>query len=742
MHKEAFKMPFRHGALSVLFSATVFLGAFLLFSVQPMAAKEMLPQLGGSPSVWNVCMLTFQTLLLAGYAYAVFVQKSRKPMAALQILLLCGALFVLPSAGTSFALSPEHPSFDLIAALIRRIGLPFFVLAGMSTLLQVWFAQTGAKDPYRLYSFSNAGSLAALALFPIFIEPNVPPETQRMLWSAGFAAYGVLVCLCLFAGGRLKSGENVSNGGAEKVSFSKAAFWTAASFVPCSLMLGVTTYITTDLSPSPLLWNVPLALYLLAFVLAFSKWGKSVLNLFLLLRPAAVIAFITMYVLSFLSHRMALPHLAVSFVMMQVCLGVLAQSRPKSGNLSVFYFCVALGGALGGVFNGLAAPLIFNTYAEYGLMFLAALSFAPAQTGEKRSAQDIWRDFAIPLGIFFLSFGLLAFAHMSGAFNERIAGIVVILMIGSLMSATARDPLRCALTGGVLILFGSYVYSGQNPYSVFHAKILQERNFFGVTSVRKEQSAKGLRTLLFHGTTLHGVQYAGAGAKDEPRLYYAPSSGVGNALLTAAKRGDKNIAVVGMGAATLSAYARKDQKWTYYEIDPLIVSLSAGRRPVFSYFKDHTPDAEIKIGDGRVLLAKENKKFDVIVLDAFSSDAVPSHLLTKEALETYVSRLSPKGMILFHASNRILDLPSVLSAGASALNLTGLQFVSKNPEDGSSVVWTALTPSKETAALLRSSSPLWRSLPKVSGDLLWTDAYADIPAAMKKNRRLPARNRR
>lgn len=733
-------MALRQNALFFFFSAVLFAGAFLLFSVQPMTAKVLLPQLGGSPSVWNVCMLAYQTLLLAGYACAVFVQKSGRPLIFPQILLICAALAVLPVGTAAFFPSVEHPSRDLLRFLISDVGLPFFALSALSPLLQVRYVRSGGKNPYALYAFSNAGSLFALLAYPLLIEPSVSLKAQQSLWSAGFAVYAVCACLCLFASRKAASSENADKEEKVSVPFSKAAFWVAAAFVPSSLMLGVTTYITVDMPPSPLLWSAPLALYLTAFILAFSKWNKAVLSVFLRLRPPAVIVFITMYVLSFLSHRMALPHLAVSYVMMQVCLSVLAESKPKSGALSLFYLCVAAGGALGGVFNGAVAPVIFDSYVEYGLMFLAALLFSPRRAGETRSAQDVWRDFALPLGIFFLSFGLLAFAHLSGYFNERIAGIIVILMIGGLMSATARDPLRCALTGGVLILFGSYVYSPQNPYSVFHAKLLQERNFFGVTHVRKEHSSKGVRTVLFSGTTLHGLQYASPDKKRVPQLYYAPSTGAGSALRLAARRGDKNVAVIGMGAAALSAYAAKDQKWTYFEIDPLIASLNKGRHPLFSYFRDFTPDAEVKIGDGRVLLSREKGKFDVIVSDAFSSDSVPTHLLTKEALKTFSERLTPDGLILFHASNRLLDLPAVLSAGAKASGLKGLEHVSPNPEDGSPVVWVALTPSAKTAEALKRASELWKPLPEADAGLLWTDDYADVRAAVKRNRKLPSNN--
>ena len=723
-----------------LFTATVFMGAFLLFSVQPLLAKAVLPQLGGSPSVWNVCMMTYQVLLLCGYAYACAVQRKPKGQGVVQVVMILGALALLPvGIGALDAASPSVNA-ELIGALLAGAGLPFFLLSAMSPLLQVWYGRLEPRQsPYFLYAVSNLGSLCALISYPFLVEPHLSVARQEDVWSFGFAGYTLLLFICLFIS---RPAETPESRPAAKTPFARLFYWTALAFAPCSLMMGVTTYVTTDVSPTPLFWIIPLALYLFSYVLAFSPWNRRVLDLVLKMQPAAAVLFIIMFLLSFMPQRLIVPHLFVFYVMSQTCLGLLSESRPEPGRLTVFYFCTAIGGALAGVFNGLVAPLIFSDYFEYAVVFLFALLLRPGSVFKGRSMQDIWRDFAYPLFVFFLSFALFAVAHSSDDFEQELAELLVLAMVGAFMTATRAYPLRYALMGAALVFFGSYVFAPRNPHSFFNARLLQERSFFGVTRVIRHESPLGTQKILFHGRTLHGLQFVSPKLRKIPQTYYAPSSGAGSVFRAFdSESAGWRVGVVGLGTGALSAYALPGQKWTYFEIDSGVAKLSRGMAPVFTYVRDHTPDAEIKIGDGRVLLAREKQPFNLIVLDAFSSDAVPTHLMTREAVALYLKRLTPDGILLFHISNRLLDLDRVLSAAARELGLYGALYISDNPPYGTKTYWAVLTPSAQTLETLRHADAGWRDLPEPRLKNLWTDDYANVTGVVRKGRRSVSRAR-
>lgn len=310
------------------------------------------------------------------------------------------------------------------------------------------------------------------------------------------------------------------------------------------------------------------------------------------------------------------------------------------------------------------------------------------------------------------------------------------------MTATRAYPLRYALMGAALVFFGSYVFAPRNPHSFFNARLLQERSFFGVTRVIRHESPLGTQKILFHGRTLHGLQFVSPKLRKIPQTYYAPSSGAGSVFRAFdSESAGWRVGVVGLGTGALSAYALPGQKWTYFEIDSGVAKLSRGMAPVFTYVRDHTPDAEIKIGDGRVLLAREKQPFNLIVLDAFSSDAVPTHLMTREAVALYLKRLTPDGILLFHISNRLLDLDRVLSAAARELGLYGALYISDNPPYGTKTYWAVLTPSAQTLETLRHADAGWRDLPEPRLKNLWTDDYANVTGVVRKGRRSVSRAR-
>jgi spermidine synthase len=677
----------RSNAVVCLFAAALFLGAFLLFAVEPIVAKALLPTLGGAPMVWNTCVAFFQIVLLAGYVYAHGAASwlgTRRHVAVYAVMLAL-PLAVLPFA-TDVAAVPlpdASPTGWLLLALVGLIGLPFFVLSASAAVLQVWFSKTDhpiAQDPYFLYAASNLGSLIALVSYPALVEPMLRLQVQSRVWAVGYAVFVGVAYSCAIV--VLRTGpwprdqasptiEALAH--VERLSLRRRARWVALAFVPSSLMLAVTSYLSTDIAAVPLLWVVPLSLYLLTFVIAFGSRAPAVSALAnrclpLLILPLAL----TMTFQGRPTLWLAVPLHLVTFTMAcLLCHAQLARDRPATSSLTDFYFCIALGGMLGGLFNTLAAPLLFSTVVEYPLILGIACLFrwgpalitvdGPGQAIRRK--HDLAFDLLVPLAVGAIVLGVISGVRWSGA-DGRL-GLVALGVPAVVAFTQARRPMRFGLSVGAILLAGSWAGDGGHT-------IHTERTFFGVYRVSVE--ASGRYRALFHGTTLHGMQATDPARRADPLTYYDRTGPFGQALaqLPEVTRAPE-VAVVGLGVGSLASYASPAQRWTFYELDPAVERLARSAE-YFTYMRDCGDRCRVVLGDARISLASARpNQYGLIVLDAFSSDAIPMHLLTSEAFTLYLSRLSHGGVLAFHVSNRHLALGPVVARLARLHGLTVIE---------------------------------------------------------------------
>ncbi|MCC6780208.1 MAG: fused MFS/spermidine synthase [Hyphomicrobiales bacterium] len=718
-----------------LYATTLFLAALLLFMVQPMFTKMVLPQLGGAPTVWSVAMVFFQAALLAGYAYAhVLVRGLPLGQGALvHLVMLAAAALTLPIT-VSTALGPP-PSSNiavwLIGLLAVSVGLPFAVLSASAPLLQGWFAASGhphARNPYVLYAASNLGSFAALVAYPIIVEPLLPLKVQAALWAVGFAAVAALVAsAALFVARRPDVG--CGDVTAPPVTTWDRLAWVALAAVPSGLCVGVTSYITTDVAAAPFLWVVPLGLYLLTFVAVFRDrpWisrASVTLLLPILMAPLSVgllggerIFWLPMIVLN----------LAVFLLMALLCHGALYDRRPDPARLTEFYLWVAFGGVIGGAFAALLAPLLFNGIYEYPLLLLAGLLALP---GMLEGGRRRWLDQAGPI---LALAALMVVAQRvldirlplaAGPFFE----IALVLLVGAMMWQRHQPVRFLALVVLAFVLTGLW----RPGLNVVEAS----RSFFGVHQV--VETADQRHRLLFHGTTLHGAARIDGGSAAEPLTYYHSEGPIAESIaaVRSARGGLGRVGVVGLGAGSLACHSRPQEQWTFFEIDAAVVEIARNPR-LFKFVSTCKPDLSIVLGDARLTLASAAVKFDLIVLDAFSSDAIPVHLLTREAIAGYLDRLEPNGALVIHISNRHMELARVVAAAADANGaLTWLK------DDRRPVSLEDLKTRALVAVMARRPAdvgPLpqldgWHEIapdPRVS---LWTDDYSNILGAILRKK--------
>jgi len=700
------------------FAATLFVGAFLLFLVQPMVSKMLLPHLGGSPSVWNTCMVFFQAVLLLGYAYAHWLATrfGGLAQAAIHAGVLGVAALVLPfDLTTQVPPADSNPAPWLIARLATTVGPPFFAIAATAPLLQRWFSRTdhaAAGDPYFLYAASNAGSLLALLAYPLLVEPALPLWQQSRDWSFGLGVLALGIALCWAGYRRHMIATPALAEVAARPSIAQRLRWIAYAFVPSSLLLAVTAYITTDLASAPLFWVAPLALYLATFIIAFSRPPFLPHALMLRLQPFVLIPVVILSV-GIHSVWLLLLHLGCFFVIALVCHGELARSRPEVRDLTEFYLWISLGGVLGGLFDALLAPLIFPDIWEYPLMLVAACAIRPAGSGGRSG----WRsDLLLP--------GLL------------LAGLLALLLIGDLPTwlvfaagAVAAVALvkfserrwRFALGAAACLLFGQILASGET--------LATTRSFFGVNRVRTMEG--GALRVLQHGTTVHGVASTRPGDAATPLGYYHREGPFGHFFAALAGHGVKRVGVVGLGSGGLACYARPDQSWTFHEIDPAVEHLARDTRS-FHFLEECGNNPHVVLGDARLTLAQvPDRAYDLIVIDAFSSDSIPLHLLTREALALYQRKLASRGIVLFHISNRYLDLAPVVAAlardaGAPARHLLYVPEPATVEKLGAEV--TAVGQPGTDLGFLTAEQG-WQETPPPAP--LWTDARSDIISRIK-----------
>jgi hypothetical protein len=652
--------------MSVLFASALCLNALLIFWVQPLFAKLVLPLLGGSPSVWTTCMLFFQAALLAGYAYGhagVRVLGIRRH-ALLHAVIVWLPLLLLPIAVHQSADVSSEPITWLLQTMGSSVGLPFVVLASTAPLLQRWYSSLNhksASDPYWLYSASNVGSLAALLAFPILLEPTIPLGRQTAIWKIAYAVVAALLTVCAVVVLRRGTAQIGSSGQddarAEAVTVPTASArlrWLALSFAPSTLMLGVTTYLSTDVAPVPLLWVLPLAAYLLTFIVAFGWYSDSLHAQAHRMLPRVLLPLVLL-VLSEVPTPLwiAIPiHIAAFTVLALLCHGELARDRPGVQHLTEFYLWLALGGVLGGVFNTLVAPKIFTSIAEYPLAIaFACLVCVPKQ--QFRDALANPRTLLQPALAAGLAIALLVGGRLGGLARlptMAFLGAPALICLSVAKNNTARFSV--GIVGLVAALFVGNAIVPTGGGQILHA----DRTFFGVYRVRADASRTFVS--LVHGTTTHGRQIAGD-ANPEPLTYFHRNSPIGQIF---AERGSaaQSVGVIGLGAGTLAAYAQPGSQWTFYEIDAAVERIARDTR-FFHYLERCGARCSVVLGDARLSLAQRTVTHDVLVLDAFSSDAIPLHLLTTEALETYEQRLSPNGILAFHISNRHIRLRPVIA---------------------------------------------------------------------------------
>ena len=721
-----------------LYSATLTLSAALVFMVQPMFARLLLPLLGGTPAVWTVALLFFQTALLLAYLYAHWTTRrfGVRRQAALHLALVAGAMIVLP-IGVPDGWTPPTDSSPipwLLAVLVVAVGLPYFVVSSTAPLLQSWLADTDhpdAADPYFLYRASNVGSVVGLLAYPVLVEPGLGLDAQGWLWSAGYGLFAVLIVACALVLWRARRHAGTAAiedpvESSKPITAARRLWWVALAFVPSSLMLAGTTALSLNVAPMPLLWVLPLSLYLASFVVVFSRSRGTGLarRVARLAMPPLAVALAGVIALGQTEPLwlVGLIHLAALFAVALVCHGELAGDRPASSHLTEFYAFVSLGGALGGVFNGVIAPMVFDHLTEYPIALVLACLMLPAAGAWKQISPAKHVLPAVLLG----AAALLAFQSTEGSssglwITAGAAGMACVLL--------SRHPLRFGLAVGA-VMAATWIGTLDDSRAIH-----QERSFFGVHRV--EVSADDILHELWHGTILHGGQVGGRAI--DGVAYYHPHGPIGQVLDALPDREvARRAAVVGLGAGAMACHTRSGDRWTFYEIDPTVERIA--RNPeLFSYLRDCKGSFDVVLGDGRLSLAKERDAgFGLIVLDAFGSDAVPVHLLTRDAVELYADKLAPSGVMAFHISNKYLDLEPVVGNVAAA---AGLSCFAQNHEDVTPAQargymlpshWVAMARSRDDLGRLPADRR-WHACERDEGARTWTDDYSNVVGAIKWN---------
>ena len=730
-----------------LFVLTILVGSFLLFQVQPMVARMVLPRLGGAPAVWNSAMLVYQALLLGGYAYAHWLGRFEvRRQAMIHIALFVLAALWLPLGIAQIAPPPAgQEALWVPLLLLASIGPVFFVISAQAPLMQRWFAtDRQAGDPYYLYAASNLGSFAGLISYPALVEPNMPLATQSWGWTAGYALLLMLVIAAAAARWRIDAthSEVTADADEPRPTLRRQLHWLLIAAVPSGLMLSTTTHLTTDIVAMPLLWVLPLGLYLLSFSIAFSN-AESIKGTFRVLAPAVLLIAGGQALLSTSGGTMliAFMSLVMLFVVATTLHDYLYHLRPGTQHLTLFYLVMSAGGVLGGLFAALIAPLLFDWVYEHPILVLAAALLLPLP------ALLPWNEWLkvsrpIPSVVLMLAIAALStwqLAHnWDGTFNGLNGLWAGLTLAVGLLVIGWRWAYVLAL-GMLMIGVGGW---GTIQESLNGTRV---RSYFGVYTVTDDSYRHQRR--LSHGTTLHGLQRTDKGHELEPTTYYGHKSGVGLTLdkATALAGPNASVGIVGLGAGTLSCYRKPGQRWTIFEIDPAMAAIA--RDPAkFSFISRCAPDVPIVLGDARLQIAQmPPKQFDILVIDAFSSDAIPLHLLTGEAFGIYARALKPGGILVVHISNRFFGLEPVLAAEAKARGWSAAIRLDPSATDAdptrrdfgnlTASNWVALTATPQRLEQLtgpiqsreRSKEDgVWVPLESTPNFERWTDDYASI----------------
>lgn len=719
----------------IVFIFTTFISATLLFLVQPLFAKMVLPLLGGAPAVWNTAMLFFQLCLLAGYAFAHFGPRllGLRRHVLVQVIIVALPLLLIPMSipvGTSPP-TEGNPTFWLLGFMLITVGAPFFALSTTSPTIQHWLASSQhsrAGNPYFLYVASNAGSLLALLAYPAFVEPLLSLRDQQRLWACGYALLALFTLISatvLLRTGTAGSRETAKTttdqvANEPRPTVGMRASWVAGAFIPSSLLLGVTAFMSSEVAAVPLLWIMPMALYLVTFILAFSSWREpsdATLRRILALLSVPLVLLVALGQRIQPIFALILLNLAVFFVAALLCHRRLADSRPAPRHLTEFYLWLSTGGMLGGVFNALLAPIFFKSYLEYPLILILACWYArrsePAITAITRTA------FFLPVAALCTSGVALIWLKNSGP--DLAPGLPMLCMLVPAVVCFLASKHSYSFAASLAVL----LCAGQLAQTYLGKQLFSQRSFFGVSKII-EEPAHHLRHL-YHGLTIHGSQSTRPELQKKALIYYHDRSPSGQMLGSLGTIQNAQVGVVGLGAGSLAAYAQSGQGWTFFEIDPVVARIAAEPK-FFTFLSDSPVPARLVLGDARLTLQHErDQQFDLLVIDAYSSDAIPIHLITREAFALYLTKLKSGGAVLCHVSNNYLDLEPIVGGIAANLGITALTNADDftDGEGRRASTWMILYAGKRPS-FLPPSDTAWQPARACALRQIWTDDFSSI----------------
>ena len=759
--------PVPHRATPKLFfAATILLSAFLLFQVQPLIAKLILPWFGGSAAVWTSCMLFFQMALLGGYAYAHWLNDQtggRQTIIHLGLLaasLLC--LPILPSAWWK-PQGTDDPLLRILGLLAATVGLPYFLLSSTSPLLQSWYSRSnGGAIPYRLFALSNAGSMAGLLTYPILVEPYLTNRAQAWMWSIAYAAFAIVCGTVAFRsrGNRLEKVERQPGDLGLPPLFKEKLLWMGLAACASALLLAVTNHVTQNIAPIPFLWVLPLSLYLLSFILCFDsdRWYNR--------RFFAAFAALTLPAMAFaIVNRTNFWNLKVEvgffcaaiFILFMVCHGELAGRRPSPAYLTSFYLMVSLGGAIGGLLIGFAAPYLFNAVYELqvivtltSLLFVYLLWIArgkyadapvPAAQMRAKVVLALWTALLVSYAIFRIVSTIGQGTIGQGTIGQGTYDAPVVFCLTGMAAAyfawfggKSRSAGRFlnarfagfAIAAGLSLGLGTYL--AKNTWLSINRSRVVARNFYGSLQVYDWPGATGTQgpvRILRHGTIDHGKQFLWERNRLRPTTYFTGNSGIGLAIHALQRQGPMRVGIVGLGAGTIAAYGRPVDNYRYYEINPLVLRVAATE---FSFLRDCAARHDVLLGDARLVLERQTgQHFDLLVVDAFSGDAIPVHLLTREAWALYWRHLNPDGVLAVHVSNGYLNLAPVVAMGAaeSGKRAMKVSYDGSDMDEEAASDWVLVTSRSgffEQAELKRTAE----KITPIAGLHAWTDDYSNV----------------
>ncbi len=746
-----------------LFGTTIVLSAFLLFQVQPLIAKLILPWFGGSAAVWTSCMLFFQMALLGGYAYAHWLnQQSGRRQTTIHLSLLAVSLFSLPILPSLHwkPTEPGDPLLGILGLLTMTVGLPYFLLSSTSPLLQTWYSRAnGGAMPYRLFALSNAGSMAGLLTYPIFIEPNLTNRAQAWTWSL---AYGTFAVVCgtvawLSRHNRAAAETRTTQTGPAPAFFDKL-LWMGLAAAASALLLAVTNHVTQNIAPIPFLWVAPLSLYLLSFILCFDsdRWYHR--TTFTLLAavalPGLAYGMVNGEAFGGIKPTIAVFCVAI-FVLFMVCHGELARRRPAPAFLTSFYLMVSLGGAFGGLLIGFAAPYLLN--AVYDLPVIVALTsllfiyLLWAETSRDKAPLDTTSDpkdklvlagFALLLAVYAIFRTVAAVYYKAPHFLKGpydgpvlygLAGMVAayLLWISRVKGGSIADArfARFAIAAGITV--GIVAFLAKDIWVTNSHSLVLGRNFYGSLQVYDSDTdgTQGRVRVLRHGTIDHGEQFLRATNRHRPTTYFTAKSGIGLAIHALQPQGPMHVGIIGLGAGTIAAYGRTEDRYRYYDINPLVLKVADEQ---FSFLKDCRAQHDVILGDARLVLEREpadkpEDKYDLLVVDAFSGDAIPVHLLTREAWALYWQHLTPNGVLAVHVSNRYLRLAPVIALGAAESGKTAkiVSYDGTEIDEEAASDWVLVTskPGFFDEGELKTAAGV---IKPIEGLRTWTEDYSNV----------------